>query len=234
MYTSYISYSCIDKTIMHIIYVQYGISIHNQLLLLLDCSARDIDLVFVIDDSGSIGEDRFQLVREFVEQLSAMLDIGLLRSLVGVILFSRTAIVHFPVTDHTTAATLLPAINPGLPYRGLTTRTDRALRLLVSAANDGNLDLRPGFTNVAIVLTDGRSTNTTATMIAANELHASNIYDQVYAIGVGNANLAELNAIASDPSFVFFNSSFDNDTLTALQQNITQVLCSTHGMLVIN
>ena len=218
---------CIDIDISYI----DGISIHNQFLLLLDCSARDIDLVFVIDDSGSIREERFQLVREFVEQLSAMLDIGLQRSLVGVILFSRTAFVHFSVTTHTTAATLLPAINPGLPYRGCTTRTDLALELLVSAGGDGGeLELRPGFPNVAIVITDGRSTIPTDTAIAANALHASNIYDQVYAIGVGNASLTELNTIASDPSLVFFNSSFDNDTLTALQRNITQELCNTHGM----
>lgn len=202
--------------------------------MLIDCTNRDIDLVFVIDDSGSINEQRFQRIREFAEQISASLDIGLMRSLVGVILFSRTAILHFPVTQHTIRDTLLPAINPGLPYRGRSTNTHLALQLMVAAGlPNGDLELRPGFANIAIIITDGMSTNPQATLTAANALHQSNIYDEVYAIGVGNANVNELNAIASDPSFVLFNSTFDNDTLAALQQNITQMLCNkTHGRLL--
>jgi len=86
--------------------------------------------VFVLDVSGSIGATRFQMIREFTEQISRLLDIGTQRSLVGVILFSSTASIHFPVTQHTDASTLLPALNPGLPYSGGGTDTNEALDLL--------------------------------------------------------------------------------------------------------
>ena len=33
-----------------------------------------IDLVFVLDTSGSIGATRFQMIREFAEEISMLLD----------------------------------------------------------------------------------------------------------------------------------------------------------------
>ena len=201
-------------------------------MLNIACTIGGIDLVFVLDTSGSIGTAGFQMVREFTEQISMLLDIGKRRSLVGVILFSNNAIVHFSVTQHTTASTLLPALNPGLPYSGARggTNTQDALTLLRTAGQTGNaLDLRPGYVPIAIVVTDGRSNSRNATLTAASALHASNIYYQVYAVGVSGADLTELNAIASDPSLVFFTSNFNNATIAALQQNLTQQLCSTNN-----
>ena len=62
------------------------------------------------------------------------------------ILFSDNASVHFPVTQHTTASTLLPALNPSLPYSGGGTNTQDALNLLRTAGQTSNaLDLRPGY-----------------------------------------------------------------------------------------
>ena len=72
-----------------------------------------------------------------------LLDIGIRRSLAGVILFNSNASVHFPVTQYTTASTLLPAINPGLPYNGGSTNTAAALDLLRTAGQTGGaLQLR--------------------------------------------------------------------------------------------
>ena len=157
-----------------------------------------IDLVFVLDTSGSIGATRFQMIREFTEEISMLLDIGIQRSLVGVILFSGSASVHFPVTRHTDESTLFPALNPGLPYSGGGTNTAAALNLLRTAAAqpNGALDLRSGYVPIAIVVTDGQSNDRTATLNAARALHASNIYDQVYAVGVSGADVTELNAVA--------------------------------------
>ena len=56
-----------------------------------------------------------------------------MNAVVGVILFSDNTSVHFPVTQHTTASTVLPALNPGLPYSGGSTNTQDALNLLRTA-----------------------------------------------------------------------------------------------------
>jgi len=174
------------------------------------------------------------MIREFTEQISMLLDIGIQRSLVGVILFSNDATIHFPITQHTDASTLLPALNPGLPYSGGGTDTFDALDLLRTAGGDGRLGLRLGYVHIAIVVTDGASSNLGATLSAASALHASNIYDQVYAVGVSGARMTELEAIASDPSLVFFTTNFDNAAIRALQLGLTQELCNSKLNTYIN
>ena len=181
-------------------------------------------MVFVLDGSGSVTATRFQLIREFAESVSDILTIGPQDSLVGVIVFSGSASIEFNLQQHTSKAALLPAINPGIPYPTGSTNTAAALRLLLSSAQDGTMGVRNGRTQIAIVVTDGRSNSQTATIAAADALHAAGIY-QVYAAGLGGANIVELNAIASDPSLVFFTDEFDMDTVIELTENFTQTIC---------
>ena len=95
---------------------------------------------------------------------------------------------------------------------------------MLSSAQNGTLGLRSSSSNVAIVITDGRSNSRTATSSAASVLRASNIFD-IYTVGVGGADLTELRAIASSPEFVFFTSSFTSFGLQQLQVGILQELC---------
>ena len=200
----------------------------------LDCGNYQrggIDLVFVLDDSGSITNTGFDFTKKFITDISSALDIGLQINLVGVILFGTSTSIEFSVIQYTDKASLLAAID-NLSYRGGYTNTHAALDLLRTAGLPGGaLSLRSGFTHVAIVITDGRSSDENATLTAASALHSSNIYDQVYAIGVDRADVTELNAIASDPSLVFFTSNFDSDTVAALEQNVTQQLVPCVGKL---
>ena len=182
-----------------------------------------LDVVFVIDESGSIGASRFQLIREFVRDISTELISRSPRSAVGVILFNGIARIQFNLRAHTSLFSLLSAIDQ-LPYNGGSTDTAEALRLLLSSAQNGTLGLRNSSSNVAIVITDGFSNSRTATLSAAAALHASNVFD-IYAIGVDGADLTELHAIASSPEFVFFTSSFTSFGLQQLQEGILQELC---------
>ena len=184
-----------------------------------------IDLVFVLDESGSIGRARFELIREFVANVSLVLDIGSQRSLVGVISFSSRAAIEFNVTQHTDLNRLLLAIEQ-IPYRRGGTSIAAGLNLLHTAGQPGGaLNLRDGFTHVAILITDG-SSGQRATATAAAALHASNIYSEVYAVGVGGADVSQLNLIASEPSLVFFDNNFDSAAISSLEQSVTRQLMS--------
>ena len=97
--------------------------------------------MFVLDNSGSIGYNRYQLIREFTGNVTKLLDIGTQDSLVGVILYSMATRIHFNLLEHTSSATLLPALNPGLPYLTGHTNTSEGLRLLLSSAKDGTWGL---------------------------------------------------------------------------------------------
>ena len=185
-------------------------------------------MVFVLDTSGSIGNSRFQLFRDFVSSIARVLDVSLQQSLVGVILFSNEARIQFSLTEFTDESSLLSAIDD-IPYRGGNTNTADALRLLLSSARDGTMELRGGYPHIAIVLTDGESNNQTDTKAAARELHENGGFDQVYAVGVGGANIDELNAIASNASLVQFTNKFDASTTQELQFDITQQFCNVHS-----
>ena len=194
----------------------------------LDCPIRvGRDVVFVIDTSSSIGYSRFQLVRELTENITINLKLSSPETLFGLITYDNYARFEFNITNHTDLSTLLPAINPGLPYyRGYSTNTANALRLLLSGSVDGDfLRLRNKTSKVAIVITDGYSGSSSSLQSAANSLHAANIYD-VYAVGIGNNNYYQLQLIASDPSFVFSTRFLTIHTAQQLQKDVIEQLCS--------
>ena len=165
-------------------------------------------MVFVLDTSGSIGDSVFQLIRQLVANITIELFKIYPNTLVGVILFGSNAHIEFNLQTYTTLSALLSAINQ-LPYSGGGTATDEALTLLLSTTQNGILGLRQDSKKVVVILTDGISKNPSATLSAADQLHGSNVFN-VFTVGIGNARLTELEAIASSPGFVFFVNTLDS------------------------
>ena len=166
------------------------------------------------------------MIREFIDNITINLKLNSPESSVAIILFDYTARIYFNLEAHTSLSTLSPAINPGLPYYyGYGRDTAAALRLLLSSAENGSLGIRNETSNIAIVITGGQSNSQFSTQSAAATLHAANIFD-VYAIGYNNANINELNTIASDPNFVYFTNFYNSFDIEELQINVTNHLCS--------
>ena len=69
-----------------------------------------------------------------------------------------------------------------------------------------------------------------ATVSAAMLLHTTGII--AFAVGVSGALESELNAIATQPSYVSFITTFDSDQLANLQQTISIEACTGNGILV--
>ena len=197
------------------------------LRLLTECQTRGIDLIFILDSSGSVGASNFQNVRDFVANLVSQLEIGPDSTRVGLINFASSATVQFSLNTHQDSSSLLQAIAI-VPFTGGGTNTAAALTTLLSEFStvNGARPLQEGIPRVTIVVTDGQSNNPTATIVAANNVHASNII--AFAVGVGsNIPIAELNAIASDPDsrFVRLLSTFNADELRDLQELLSSEAC---------
>ena len=193
-----------------------------------DCSKRIVrDVVFVIDTSSSVGYSRFQLVRELAENIAITLKVNSPETLFGLITFDYNARLEFNITNHTDISTLLPAINPGIPYyRGHSTDLARALSLLLSGSTEGGfLRLRNKTSKVAIFITDGSTSSLSSIRSAANSLHAANIFE-VYAIGIHNYQYGELRLIASSTAFIFTRSYFTSSTAQQLKDVVIKQLCS--------
>ena len=180
----------------------------------------------MIDTSGGISFNRFRfkLIKEFISNIIAELIHDSPKSAVGVISFGNSAYIQFNLQTYTSLNSLLSAIN-NLPRGYGGADTAEALTLLLSSAQNGVLGLRNDSKKVAIVITDGRSSNSSATSSAAARLHASNIFD-IYAVGIDGAYLPELEDIVSGPELVFFTHSFSNHGLQQLQDRIIPQLCA--------
>ena len=190
--------------------------------------------MFVIDASYNIESHQFQMIREFVDNITISVKLNSPGSSVGVILFNDFAHIQFNLTMHTSLMTLSPAINPGLPYYSYYGRdTAAALSLLLSSAQNGSLGIRNETSNIAIIITGGRSNNIYSTQSAADALHAANLFD-VYAIGYDSADINELNTIASYPNFVYFTNISNVFDVKQLQLNVTNQLCSCKIYICIN
>ena len=124
-----------------------------------------MDVVFVLDESGSIGQSDFDLMKSFLSQLVSRLDIDSGQTRVGLVTFASGVGTYFNLNAHSTVAAVQTAI-ASLGYSGGATDTDAALAhvrntMLTSAAGD-----RPDVPNVVVVLTDGHSTNAAPTLVS--------------------------------------------------------------------
>ena len=204
------------------------------LYVYVDCSGGAVkDVIFVIDTSSSIGFSRFQLVREMAENITSSIAVNSPESLFGLITFDNFAQFQFDIFRHTDISTLLPAINPGIPYnRGFRTNTGDALWDLLSGGREGGfLRLRNETSNVAIVITDGFSSSSSSLRSSALSLHAANIFD-VYAVGIGSNSFSELQLIASDPSFVFSTGFLSSFTAEQLVDDVLEQLCTSKCIII--
>ena len=183
--------------------------------------------MFVLDSSGSIGSTDFQTIRSFVNTFVSRLEIGPTRSQVGVIVFSTSATVQFSLATYSNRFSLTSAVN-SIRYIGGGTDTADALTLLARRGFIGARPLDQGVPRVAIVVTDGESNSPSATASAANVLR-QNASITVYAVGIGNADLTELNSIASTRNgvkLVRFISGFVNDEVERLQEDLNEQTCT--------
>ena len=195
--------------------------------LQIECSASGIDIYFVLDESGSVGSTNYQQMKQFAYNTVDEFDIGPEDTQVGLISYSSSATARFYLNTYHNKASLLSAIN-GLPYNSGGTNTAAAIDLLrlqgFTSANGGR-PTSEAVPRVAVVITDGYSNSFTATVTAAQSAHNDEI--TIFAVGVGsNVNSDELDAIASDPSYVSNLDGFDASQFEALQTTITNAACT--------
>ena len=179
---------------------------------------RDIDVLFLMDSSGSVGESNYAIMKNFVADVLVSFNLTQY-SRVGIVTFNNvpTTIVPLaPINDVNDLATTVK----GISYSGGGTRTDLVLRTTLTALADEKN------TRIGILLTDGRSNEPQLTLIAAAAVHAAGI--EMYTFGIGNTNPAELEAIASEPhaDYSLYISSFDRSRFNELLLLLARQTCT--------
>lgn len=180
------------------------------------------DVVFIIDESGSIGSSNFQLVRNFLHSVVSGLEVGPKKVQVGFVMYNDRPKAEVYLNTFKDKSELLKFIKI-LPYHGGGTNTGAALnftREQLFIKEHGNRK-KKGVQQVAVVITDGKSQDDVST--AAADLRRAGV--TVYAVGVKDAEVDELKQMASYPTnkHVFIADSFSK--LKSLEQSMQKILC---------
>ncbi|CAI9719612.1 zonadhesin-like [Octopus vulgaris] len=173
------------------------------------CENAVADVMFVLDESGSVGSNNYKKMKEFVSHIVKSFPIGPKHVRVGAIRFAKVTTPQFALNSYNDKNLVLKGIN-SIPYRGGNTKTHKALNYLRTTSFTQAAGDRKDAPNIAIILTDGKSTNQRETITAAKKLRNANVI--VFAIGIGNnLNELELKEIGNSPTdkYVFTVNNFD-------------------------
>ena len=178
---------------LYIFYDDSQYTIIFSCFYLLACKIFGIDLFFVLDESGSVGVNNYQIMKGFVNNLINSFPIGEddIQVQVGLMTFSTSYRIHFNLNEYKDTSSLTQAVSD-IPYGGGGRNTAGALRATLenafTTANGGRYTTS-GILRVVVVVTDGKSNSFSDTKTAAAELHEEGII--VFAIGIAGANEAE-------------------------------------------
>ncbi|KAM4542959.1 cochlin isoform 2-T2 [Odontesthes bonariensis] len=197
-----------------------------------DCQ---IDIAMVIDSSGNIGKRRFNLQKNFVAKLTAVLRVGPTGPHLGLIQASDSPRTEFLLTNYTQPKEMLLAIKE-LTYLGGDTNTGKAIMHTAETFFTQGNGVRRGHPQVIMVLIDGWPSDDVeqAAMLARE----SGI--NVFLVSVSKPAAEEL-FMVRDKDFMkkmvckdngFFSYSIPSwFSTTKHVRPLTQRLCSLDGLL---
>ncbi|XP_039192174.1 collagen alpha-4(VI) chain-like isoform X2 [Crotalus tigris] len=182
------------------------------------------DIVFMVDGSWSIGPKNFRIIQDFLYTLVNSFDIGKDKIQVGMIQYSDDPRNEFLLNFFHQKKDILKKIQ-NLIYKGGGTKTGKSLKFLLDEQFSEMAGSRhsEGVPQIAVVITDGQSQDNFSG--PAEEVKNAGII--LYAIGIKDAILSELQEIASDPEEMHVYNVEDFASLQGISQNILQVLCTT-------
>ena len=190
-------------------------------VVVLDCSQSKADIVFLLDSSGSVGEDNFVFLTSFIGDLISDFNIGPEFVQVGLVTYQTNVTNRFDLNRYGTKEEVLNATKQ-VPYSGGWTNTDLGLNhtLWHSFAEDHGA--RPFTTQLLLVFTDGVSNHPSSSRLVADDVKGSGV--TIISVGVeSGVDSPELFAIASREEYVFRATSFTD--LETIKYSLENIIC---------
>ncbi|XP_006866840.1 PREDICTED: collagen alpha-3(VI) chain [Chrysochloris asiatica] len=178
------------------------------------------DIIFLLDGSLNVGKANFPYVRDFVANLVHSLDVGQDNIRVGLVQFSDTPVTEFSLDTYQTKSDVLARLRQLQFKGGSGLRTGSALSFVHANhfSEAGGSRIREHVPQLLVLLTAGQSED--AYLQAANALARDGVL--TFCVGASQANKAELEHIAFNPSLVYLMDDFSS--LPALPQQLIQPL----------
>uniref|UniRef100_A0A4W3GCD4 Collagen type VI alpha 6 chain n=1 Tax=Callorhinchus milii TaxID=7868 RepID=A0A4W3GCD4_CALMI len=199
--------------------------VRNEFLIV-DKSASVADIVFLVDESGSIGTVNFQLIRSFLYNFIDILEVSPDYVHIGLAQYSNSPVAEFYLNRYQNKSDVLDHIQ-SMTYRGGGRNTETALNFVRQTyfTDRSGSRARIGIPQLLIVITSGESEDKMGK--AAATLRRSGVI--MFALGIQNANETELRHIASYPSRSYISKIDDYIQLSAIERNFQKKVCSEIG-----
>uniref|UniRef100_A0A452QUS2 Integrin subunit alpha D n=1 Tax=Ursus americanus TaxID=9643 RepID=A0A452QUS2_URSAM len=195
-----------------------------------ECPSQEMDIVFLIDGSGSIAQHDFKRMKDFVRAVMGLF--GGTNTLFSLIQYSNYLKIHFTFTQFKSSSSPQSLVDPIVQLNGLTF-TATGIRRVVQELFHSKNGARKTARKILIVITDGQKYK--------DPLEYSDVIPQAeragivrYAIGVGDAfqdptARQELNTIGSAPSqdHVFRVDNFA--ALSNIQKQLQEKIFAVEG-----
>uniref|UniRef100_A0A7N4NY77 Collagen alpha-3(VI) chain n=1 Tax=Sarcophilus harrisii TaxID=9305 RepID=A0A7N4NY77_SARHA len=178
------------------------------------------DIIFLLDGSFNVGNTNFPYVRDFVMNLVNSLDVGYDNIRVGLVQFSDTPETEFSLDTYQSKADLLARLRQLQLKGGSTLNIGSALDFVRSNhfTEAGGSRIHENVPQLLLLLAAGQSGD--SYLQASNALARAGVL--TFCVGASQANKAELEQIAFNPSLVYLMDDFNS--LPALPQQLIQPL----------
>ncbi|XP_047196220.1 collagen alpha-1(XX) chain isoform X2 [Hippoglossus stenolepis] len=178
------------------------------------------DIMMLVDGSWSIGRTNFRRVRDFLEGLVTPFHIGPNNIQIGLTQYSGDPRTEWHLNNFTTKDQLLEAVR-NFRYKGGNTFTGQALLHVMEDNMRAEAGARSDTPFFLVLLTDGKSQDDA--IAAAHRLKNAGV--EIIAVGVKNADEAELRHVASEPVDLNVYNVNDFPLLSKLVARLVHILC---------
>ncbi|XP_039092869.1 collagen alpha-1(XX) chain [Hyaena hyaena] len=179
-----------------------------------------VDMIFLVDGSWSIGHSHFQQVKDFLASVIEPFDIGPDKVQVGLTQYSGDPQTEWDLNTFGTKEDVLTAVR-SLRYKGGNTFTGLALTHVLEQNLKPGVGPRPEAATVVILVTDGKSQDDAP---AAGRV-LKDLGVDIFAVGVKNADEAELQLLASQPLDLTVHNVQDFPQLGTLAGLLSCLIC---------
>ena len=173
------------------------------------CIDQELDLVILVDESGSVGYQNFEIVKDFIIHLTDCLKFSEERARVAVVTYSSGVTIDFQLNGYRNR-NFTDIISNLLYHDGYTTYTHMGLDAALGVFESNSASHRSKTKSVLLTITDGMSADRQLTLEAAEKIKNDPRNIQSIAIGVGGYNEEELQGIASSPEHIHRLTGFND------------------------
>ncbi|XP_078409894.1 collagen alpha-1(XII) chain [Cetorhinus maximus] len=186
------------------------------------CDRAKADIVFLVDESWSIGQDNFKKIRDFLFRIVSYIPkIGPAGTQVAVAHYSDNPRTEFQLNQYKDRNSVLRAIR-GVQYGGGNTRTARGIGYVLKELFQATAGMRQDVPHILVLLTDGRSQDE----VELPARVAFGLGIKVISVGIASADMEELKRIVylGPRNNVFFASTFDD--LPLIERELVERICT--------